>query len=157
MDSATRREPADLLRTRGIGAVGTLHEGTPLVSMVLYAASPDLSTLFIHVSHLAQHTAALLGDRRVGLLISEPDRPSRNPLSLARVSIQAITEPIQPDSREYQQAKDAYLAAHPTAAFNFELGGFVLVGIKPTSARFISGFGKIVDIDTPEWNKLAEE
>jgi putative heme iron utilization protein len=157
MDSATRLELVDLLRNRGIAALGTLHGGAPLVSLVLYAASPDLSAVFIHVSRLAQHTAALLGDRRVGLLIAEPDKPSRNPLSMARVSIAAEAEPLVVGSPEHDQARAAYLAAHPTAAFNFELGDFLLIRIKPTSARFVAGFGRIVDIDAEEWAQLTDE
>jgi putative heme iron utilization protein len=157
MDSATRLELVNLLRNRGIAALGTLHGGAPLVSMVLYAASPDLSALFIHVSRLAQHTGALLGDRRVGLLIADPDKPSRNPLSMARVSILADAEPLEVGSPEYDQARAAYLAAHPTAAFNFELGDFLLIRLKPTSARFVAGFGRIVDIDAEGWAGLTDE
>ena len=95
MDAAMRRELVELIRGRGIAALGTLQAGAPLVSMVLYAASPDLSAVLIHVSRLAQHTGGLLRDRRVGLLIAEPDKPSRNPLSMARVSIQADAEPLE--------------------------------------------------------------
>jgi heme iron utilization protein len=157
MDSATRLELVGLVRGRGIAALGTLHGGAPLVSMVLYAAAPDLSGVFIHVSRLAQHTTALLGDRRVGLLIAEPDKSSRNPLSMARVSIQAEAEPLEVDSTEYEQARAAYVAAHPTAAFNFELGDFLLVRIRPTSARFVAGFGKIVDIDAAGWGRLTDD
>jgi putative heme iron utilization protein len=115
MDSATRLELVELIRSRGIAALGTLHAGAPLVSMVLYTASPDLSAVFIHVSRLAQHTAGLLRDRRVGLLIAEPDRPTRNPLSTARVSIQADAEPLHVDSPEYSQARSAYVDTHPAA------------------------------------------
>ena len=157
MDSPTRRELVELVRARGIAALGTLHGGTPLVSMVLYATSPDLSTLYIHVSHLALHTAALLNDRRVGLLIAEPDKPSRNPLAMARVSIQAIAEPLEPGSPAYDQARADYIFGHPTAAMNFDLGGFHLIRLKPMSARFVAGFGKIVDIDAQGWAQLAAE
>jgi len=157
MDAATRLELVELIRGRGIAALGTLHAGSPLVSMVLYAASPDLSAVFIHVSRLAQHTVGLLGDRRVGLLIAEPDRPNRNPLSMARVSIQADAEPLEVGSPAYEQARTAYLAAHPATAFNFELSDFLLIRIQPTSARFVAGFGKIVDIDAEEWAALAAE
>jgi putative heme iron utilization protein len=156
MDTATRQELVELVRGRGLAALGTLHGGAPLVSMVLYAASPDLSAIFIHVSRLAHHTSALLGDRRVGLLIAEPDRPGRNPLSMARVSIQGDAEPLEPDSPEFEQARDLYVAAHPTAAFNFGLGDFLLIRIGPSSARFVAGFGRIVDVTAEGWGELAE-
>jgi putative heme iron utilization protein len=125
--------------------------------MVLYAARSDLSDLFIHVSRLALHTGGLLAEPRVGLLIAEPDRPSRNPLSMARVSILGIAEPLEPDSTEFAEAREAYIAAHPNAAFNFELGDFLLIRIRPSSARFVAGFGRIVDLDAADWARLTTE
>jgi hypothetical protein len=76
---------------------------------------------------------------------------------MARVSIQADAEPLHDGSPGYEQARAAYVDAHPTAAFNFELGDFLLMRIQPTSARFIAGFGKIVDVDADEWAALAAE
>jgi putative heme iron utilization protein len=157
MDAAAQRELVELLHGRGIAALGTIFGNAPLVTMVLYAPAPDLSALFIHVSDLAQHTAALRGDQSVGLLIAEPDRPGRNALSMARVSIQGVAKPLEPGSSEYELARACYVAAHPTAAFNFELGGFHLVRIQPSSARFVAGFGKIFDIDGAAWAGLTKE
>ena len=78
MDDADRQLLISLVRERSLAALGTILDGGPLVSMVLYASEPDLSCLYIHVSRLAQHTRGLLAQPRVGLLISEPDRASRN-------------------------------------------------------------------------------
>ena len=145
-----------LVRERSLAALGTIFEGGPLVSMVLYASEPDLSCLYLHVSRLAQHTRGLLSQPRVGLLISEPDRASRNPLTLARVSIQGLAGPLQEGSPAFENARSLYLAVHPTAAINFELPDFLLLGVRAESARFIAGFGKIFDLDREAWARLAE-
>ena len=155
MDDTMREELVGLVRGRGLAALGTMHEGYPLVSMVLYASRPDLSALYIHVSRLALHTAGILADPRVGLLITELDRPNLNPLAMSRVSIQGRADVIDPESSEFQEAKDTYIAAHPKTAFNFGLGDFLLVRIRPHSARFVGGFGKIVDFGTDDWSRLA--
>lgn len=157
MDDATRDTLLRLVRERGIAALGTRHgdDGWPLVSMVLYAAEPDLSALYIHVSRLAQHTQGLLADPRLGLLIGEADRPSRNPLTLPRVSILGRAGAIGPDSPRFGPARDLYLGAHPTAAMNFELADFLLYAIRPVSARFVAGFGRIADLDAGAWADLA--
>jgi putative heme iron utilization protein len=123
--------------------------------MVLYTAEPDLSSLYIHVSRLAQHTRGLLSHPRVGLLISEPDRASRNPLTLARVSIQGLARPLPEGSPAFENARSLYLAAHPTAAINFNLPDFLLLAVHPESARFIAGFGKIFDLDREAWARLV--
>jgi heme iron utilization protein len=144
-----------LVRERSLAALGTIVEGGPLVSMVLYASAPDLSRLYLHVSRIAQHTRGLLSQPRVGLLISEPDRVSRNPLTLARVSIQGLARPLQEGSPSFGNARSLYLAAHPTAAINFDLPDFLLFSVHPESARFIAGFGKIFDLDREAWARLA--
>jgi len=155
MDDATREGLVSLVLNRRLAALGTLHDGSPLVSMVLYAARPNLSKLFIHVSRLALHTGGLLADPRVGLLIAEADRPNRNPLAMSRVSIQGLAHVLDPHSNDFEEAREVYINAHPNAAFNFGLGDFLLVGIRPHSARFVAGFGRIVDIDSDDWARLA--
>ena len=80
-----------------IAALGTSFQGTPLVSLVLFSAPPDLSGFDIHVSRLAQHTRGLLDSRRVGLMIAEPDRESRNPQTMARLSMQGEAEILPSD------------------------------------------------------------
>jgi putative heme iron utilization protein len=155
MDESERRMLVSLVRERSLAALGTIVEGGPLVSMVLYASEPDLSRLYIHVSRIALHTRGLLSQPRVGLLISEPDRASRNPLTLARVSIQGLAAPLPEGSPAFENARSLYLGAHPTAAINFDLPDFLLLGIHPESARYIAGFGKIFDLDRKAWARLG--
>jgi putative heme iron utilization protein len=155
MDESDRHRLITLVRERPLAALGTMVDGGPLVSMVLYASEPDLSCLYIHVSRIAQHTRGLLAQPRVSLLIIEPDRASRNPLTLARVSIQGLAGLLEEGSPAFENARSLYLAAHPTAAINFDLPDFLLLGVRPESARFIGGFGKIFDLDRAAWARLA--
>jgi heme iron utilization protein len=155
MDDSDRRTLISLVRERSLAVLGTIFEGGPLVSMVLYASEPDLACLYLHVSRIAQHTRGLLSHPRVGLLISEPDRPSRNPLTLARVSIQGLAWALEEGSPAFDHARSLYLTAHPTAAINFDLPDFLLLGVHPHSARFIAGFGKIFDFDREAWEHLV--
>ena len=48
----------------------------------------DWTRAYIHVSRLALHTEHLLRDPRVGLFVSEPDRPGKSPLALRRMNLQ---------------------------------------------------------------------
>lgn len=157
MNAETRNALISLVRQRGTAALGTRHGETPLVSLVLYAALPDLSELYVHVSRLAQHTSDLLADPHVGLLIVETDLPSRNPLSLARVSIQGVAAPVDSETAEFSAARSHYLAAHPNASINFDLADFLLFRIRPQAARFVAGFGKIFDLNQQGWAQLVAE
>jgi len=155
MDQSDRQTLISLVRERSLAALGTTIEGNPVVSMVLYASEPDLSYLYLHVSRLAQHTRGMLAQPRVGLLICQPDRASRNPLTLARVSLQGVAAPLTGGSPEFEHARTCYLGMHPTAVINFQLPDFLLVGVRPESARFIAGFGKIFDFDRESWAQVA--
>jgi putative heme iron utilization protein len=83
------------------------------------------------------------------MMIAEPDHGSRNPQTLARLSIQGQAIPLVHDSADLDEARSAYLAKFPTSALNFQLGDFLLVRIHPQSARLVTGFGRIFDL-TPE-------
>ena len=96
-----------------------------------------------------------LGVKTDELLISQPDRASRNPLTLARVSLQGLAGPLEEGSPAFENARALYLTVHPTAAVNFQLPDFLLLGVRPESARFIAGFGKIFDLDREAWARLA--
>lgn len=155
MDADARQSLAHLIHTQRIAALGTLHEHAPLVSMVLYAAAADLSAFYIHVSQLAQHTQAIRQDRRVSLMIGEPDTGETNPQMLARVSIRGDAIETPPTARNYEDVKAVYLAKFPEAAINFGLGDFVLYGVAPRTARYVGGFGKIFDLAAEDFRQLA--
>jgi hypothetical protein len=74
MDQSDRETLISLVRERSLAALGTIVEGSLVVSMVLYASEPELSYLYLHVSHLAQHTRGMLARPRVSLPICQPDR-----------------------------------------------------------------------------------
>jgi putative heme iron utilization protein len=113
-----------LINTHRTASIGTMHNGSPFVSLVLFAPVQDYSSFLIHVSRLAHHTQDILLDPRLSLMIAEGDDGSRNPLTLARLTIQK----------------------HPQAEFNFQLGDFSLYRVLPDSGRFVAGFGKIFNI-----------
>ena len=91
MDAQARQSPARPLRTQRIAALGTISDTAPLVSMVLYVATADFSAFYIHVSQLAQHTQALRQDRRVSLMIVEPD-PGRRIRNCSPACRSAVTQ-----------------------------------------------------------------
>ena len=155
MDAQARQSLARLIRTQRIAALGTTSDTAPLVTMVLYVAAADLCSFYIHVSQLAQHTQAIRQDRRVSLMIVEPDSGETDPQMLARVSIRGDATEMPPTAVDYQAVKAAYLAKFPRAAVNFGLGDFMLYAITPRHARYVGGFGKIFDLAAEDFRHLA--
>ena len=155
MDAESSQALVRLLRTQRIATLGTMSDAAPLVSMVLFVAAADLTSFYIHVSRLAQHTQALLQDPRVGLMIAEPDTGEHDPQMLPRVSIRGDAVETPPTAIDYEAAKAAYLEKFPRSAVNFGLGDFMLWRIRPRSARYVGGFGKIVDLAAADFRRIA--
>ena len=155
MATEPRQILARLLHTQRIAALGTLRDGSPFVSMVLFAPSPDFSSLFIHISRLAQHTRDILQDNRVSIMLAETDSGAGDPQQLARVSIQGTAVEIPVTDSDYMECKAIYLAKYLHAAFNFQLGDFSLYRIRVSSARLVAGFGKIFDLTVEDFRKAA--
>ncbi len=157
MDEEARRQLAQLVRTQRVAALGTLHDGRPLVTAVLYAAAADFSAFFIHVSRLALHTQSLRQDPRASLLIAEPDTGAKNPLALARVSIRGEASEVALSAADYEAVKQAYLTKFPEAAINFSLPDFSLYAVVPAAARYIAGFGRIHDLRPEDFTLAAQQ
>lgn len=146
METQSSAALAELVRNNRVAALGTLRKGAPLVTMVPYAVSRELTSFMLHISRLAFHTQDILADPRVSLMICEPDTGDRDPQTLARVSVSGEAQEIAQDSAAFAGARGLYLARFPEAERNFSLGDFGLYRIEPHTARFVAGFGRIFNL-----------
>lgn len=108
----------------------------------------------IHVSALSPHTRDLLADPRVSLMLVAPRAPGDDPLALARLSLQADAEVLEPDTAAHTTAQAAYRTRFPTAEVTFGLGDFRLVRLRARSARFVAGFGRAHALGAAPWQAL---
>lgn len=146
MDAQSQKLLVTLIRTQRTAALGTLHDGAPLVSMVLYAPTADCSAFYLHISRLAQHTQAILRDSQVGLLIAEPDTGAQDPQTLARVSLQGTASEVLRTDADDEAIRALYLQRFPTATMTLSLGDFAFFRVIPRRGRFVAGFGQIFNL-----------
>jgi len=149
MDAQSEKLLAHIIRNTRIASLATLRDDAPQVSMVAYVTNDDFSLYHIFVSRLAQHTVDMQKDKRVALLIAEPDDSREDPQTLARVSIRGTAEIVQNGEPGYTPLRDQYLARFPQAEQLFQLADFNFWRIKPKGGRFVAGFAKAYNI-TPE-------
>jgi len=157
MNPESSQKLADLLRTHRIASLGTLRAGSPLVTLVLYAVSRDFCAFWLHLSKLAFHTRDIHTDPRVGLMIAEVDDGTRDPQTLARVSLVGEALAVEKDTTEFEEGRNLYTEKHPEAEHIFSLGDFDLYRIEPKSARFVAGFGEIFNLSLKDFKKAAEK
>lgn len=140
-----------LIESQEIAALATLHRGEPAVSMVPYALLPLGQGLLIHVSRLATHTADMLANPAVAMLVVSPPGSAASPQELPRASVQGRARQLITGSREYGNARARYLErfAHSEEMFGFS--DFSLFAIAATSIRFVGGFAKATTILAAEY------
>jgi heme oxygenase (biliverdin-IX-beta and delta-forming) len=149
MDESPDGALKDLIASRRVAALGTLHDGAPYVSMVPFALLPDGSAFLIHVSGLSAHTGDMLKDPRVSLLVIAPESPEHLAQELPRVTILGRAAQVPEPSGEYDTGMARYLERFPDAAPMFQLGDFSLFTITPEHVRWIGGFAGAESL-TPE-------
>ena len=155
MEAQALQSLATLLREQRIAALGTLHSGHPMTTMVAYAVEPDFQGFLLHLSGLARHARALQGDARAGLMIHESDSANRDPHTLARVSLEGTAKVIAREDADYDAARQLYLGRLPSAAPLFGLGDFNLYRIVPEHGRFVAGFAQSYNLGTHQLQAAA--
>ena len=155
MDTETLQILSRLIATGRVSSLGTLRNGAPFVSMVLYAPSSDYSSFLLHVSRLAVHTKDILADPRVSLMICEADLTGGDPQTLPRVTLQGEAGEIQKSTPEYQAARALYLARFPASEVTFGLGDFGLFSVRPHSGRFVAGFAQAYNITVEDLKRAS--
>lgn len=129
-----------LVHAQRIAALGTLHEGEPLVSMVPFALVHG-ARFVIHVSALAAHTKDMLADRRVSLMVAGQTGPDTPAHAVPRVTVQGDAQRLEDGARR-GEARRSYLERFPEAEPMFGFGDFSIFEIVPRSARFVAGFAQ---------------
>jgi putative heme iron utilization protein len=149
-------QPADRDALRALvdgqrqAALGTLAEGAPFVSMVLYAIERRAGAapaFLIHVSRLAPHTRQLLADPRASLMVMQPDVGAGDPQALPRVTFQAMASVLHADGADYGRAKQVYLARMPQQEHLFSFTDFLLVRLSLSEARYVGGFASALSLN----------
>jgi len=145
-------ENADLLRslleTRPVAALGTLHDGKPLVSMVPFAVfrMEGAAGFLIHVSGLSAHTRDMVRDPNVSLMIVQKEDEADTPLAIARVSIACEAVAVAHETAEYGAIARAYLKKFPEAEPLLNFSDFHFFLLVPRSARFVAGFAQAMTL-----------
>jgi len=158
LDPVLQKTLAQLIRTQPYAAIGTLRDGAPLVSMILYVASPDFSAFYTLISQLAHHTQDIQRDPRVSLMLVESDGDaSDDPQQRARVSIIGDALPVSPNDPGFEAIKLLYIEKYPQAAFNLTLGDFSFYRIVLKTARYVAGFAQAFNLLPQDLKRVAEE
>jgi putative heme iron utilization protein len=125
--------------------------GFPYGSFVTFGIDGG-SPVFL-ISELAEHTKNLRSDGRASLLVAEPG--TGDPLARARVTLIGRATIAAENVRE--QARTAYLAAHPNGAYYADYADFHFWRLEVESVRYIGGYGRMSWVAQADWQKAEAD
>ena len=136
------RTLAYLGRTGALATLSRKYPGHPFASVMPYALD-ELGQPLVLISSMAMHTQNLLGDPRTSLLVTQPTtapgaQESGDPLAAARLTL--IGEAHRLAGPDTGNAREAYLARHPRAAYWVDFDDFSFWRLDVKDLYFVGGF-----------------
>ena len=123
------------------------HPGHPFGSLMPYALDGRGRPLFL-ISTMAMHTQNLQADRRASLLVTQPGWTG-DPLAAGRATLMGEAAPLaEPDALE---ARTAYLARHPNAAYWVDFEDFRFYRLEVADVYFVGGFAAMDWVGAEEY------
>ena len=146
---APRRTPAEearaLLASTNVATLATYSEdGYPWASLVAFGSLDGDGSPVLFVSRLAEHARNLERDPRASLVVAEPN-PGPDVLARGRVTLAGTAERPAPDFAE--SARDAYVAAVPSAKAYLDFRDFSLWILRVERVRWVGGYGRMDTVD----------
>lgn len=143
VDDDARRLARSLIRAARHGSLATLlpPANTPLASRVLAASDASGQPLLL-VSDLSAHSRALLASPSCSILFG--DIGTGDPLAHPRISVFGRAEPLEGTMR--MQARDRFLARHPSAELYCDFADFRFFRVSLTGAGLNAGFARAYEL-----------
>lgn len=151
-------EPTHAERTRTLlarsstGTLSTLsrkHPGFPFGSLMPFALDPLGRPLFL-ISNMAMHTQNLRANPQASLFVFE-SLSEVEPLGAARATLVGTATPIAPDSPDLPEARELYLAAHPSSRYWVDFADFSFFHLDPIDLYYVGGFGVMGWVPAPDF------
>ncbi len=133
-----------------IGSLGTVRDGHPFVTMVLFIPAPDYSAFYINVSKLTYPAQNMMMDSRVSLMLAEDEAKHPDPQQLARISIIGTAKAMEPSDPECPDVRARYIKRFPSAAQALNSEDFMMFRIVPEKARYVAALGQIHELSVQQ-------
>jgi hypothetical protein len=157
MEQGVMAAVRDMLGSRKVLCLAATIDGEPAASLLPYAVAPDLQSVYVQASKLAKHSRALEAGAKVSILFHGLDTDDMDPLQLPRLTIQAVVEPLERDTDEFNAASRVFLARLPSAEMTLGFGDFTLYRMRFGHGRFVAGFAQAYNIGPDDFHEMARK
>jgi putative heme iron utilization protein len=110
---------------------------------------------YLFLSQLASHTANLMRNPEVGLMLIEDESEAANPFARRRISLQGRAQPVERDSDLFKSVISLFHRRFGKVMKIIEpLPDFQLFCVGVTSGRFVRGFGQAYELTGKRLDEL---
>jgi heme iron utilization protein len=155
MDRDVKVAIRDLLTGRRVLCLAATIDGEPAASLLPYAVASDLRAVYVQASTLAKHSRALAAGAKVSLLVHGLDTDDVDALQVPRFTVQALVEPLERGTDEFDAASRVFIARLPTAEMTLGLADFTLYRLRFERGRFVAGFAQAYNVGPEAFEELA--
>jgi nitroimidazol reductase NimA-like FMN-containing flavoprotein (pyridoxamine 5'-phosphate oxidase superfamily) len=139
-----KRDLKKLLQSQPLAVLATQNRGQPYASLVAFASSDDLKSLYFATTRSTRKYANLSGDSRVAVLVdNRSNKASDFRWAMAATATGRATE-VGPRGRE--SALDLYLAKHPHLKDFVHSPTCALCEIKVQTFFVVTRFQNVVEV-----------
>jgi putative heme iron utilization protein len=144
-----------LIDSTRVLSLAVIVDGRPEAALLPFAVREDFGALYVQASGLARHTAGLLPEARVGILVHANDAPEADPMQLPRLSVAATVALISRDSPQFNDAAARLIQRFPAAAMTLQLGDFNLYELTLGRGRYVEGFARAFNVSAETLAEIA--
>jgi putative heme iron utilization protein len=155
MDEHAMTGIRELLTTRRVLCLAAMIDGEPAASLLPFAVASDLGSVYVQASQLAKHARALVAGAPVSLLVHGLDTEDADPLQVPRLTVQAIVEPLDRGTADFDAASRVFIARLPGAEMTLDLADFTLYRLRFGRGRFVAGFAQAFNVGPEIFRELA--
>jgi putative heme iron utilization protein len=155
MTGEDRARLGALLSGQRLLALGVVVDGEPVSGLVPFTLAPDSRALVIQASRLAHHSQGLKAGARWSGVVHEPDSPEKDPLQIARVTLEGEIAPLAGGTPAFDACAKVFLARFPAAAMTLSLPDFTLYRLELGGGRLVLGFGRALNLSSSTFAELV--
>jgi nitroimidazol reductase NimA-like FMN-containing flavoprotein (pyridoxamine 5'-phosphate oxidase superfamily) len=142
--SKIKRDLGKLLHSQPLAVLATQNQGQPYASLVAFASSDDLKSLYFATTRSTRKYANLSVDSRVAMLVDNRSNKTSDFRWAMAATATGTAEEV--DSHERENALDRYLAKHPHLSDFVHSPTCALCKIRVQTFFVVTRFQSVVEV-----------
>jgi heme iron utilization protein len=139
----SKNQVRELFARQGLAVLATAEVQRPYLSLMAFAATPDLTTLVVTTSQKTRKYHNLMADGRVSLLMDNRSNRAVDFQEAFSVSALGTAQEVSPEERP--SFRKLFLAKHPHLSAFVDAPDSALIKIKITNYIVVSRFQEVLE------------